>query len=254
MANNAFRINPHRRRTRAASFFILFCILFITDSLPHAEDLLTGLIKNLQNKNSHIRAQSARELGNIKDIRSVRALITSLNDRESYVRGQAAASLGKIKDVTAVQPLISSLKNDDYFYVRQESAKALGAIKDADAIDPLINALNDEHPDVREETAKALVEIGNPVVERMNQAIHRDDLRVMADAYYLLICRGASDTEDILIRTLYKFGTKKMAVDFAYCENVRLREAAYQWAESQGLKIKRRNFPDRGPIWKMCAH
>lgn len=237
-------------KTAQVVLLILFCVLTMAASQQPAADRVESLIKKLQNKHPNARAEAVTELGKIKDARVVPLLIGALKDADSYVRGQTAAALGDTGDKRAVQPLITALKDDDYLYVRQESAKALGKIKDSSAVQPLINALNDETPDVREEAAKALIEIGVPAKETLDRALKQGNLKVVADAYYLFISIGEPGSETALIGALHKYGNKRMATDFISCGNMQLKEAAQQWAQSHGYKIGERAGSPDGPKWK----
>ena len=230
---------------------IFFCMLTIAAvQQKSSEDKVPILIKELRDSHKNVRAQAARDLGKIKDGRAVQPLIIALKDKDSYVRGQIVTALGEIKDARAVDSLITILKDEDYLYVRQETVKALGKIKDGRAVQTLINALNDEYPDVREEAVKALIEIGPPGIEPLNQAIKENNLRVVADAYYFFIYTGAQDTETILVEALQKYGTKRMATDFINCGNNQLKEAAQKWAESHGYKIKENIDANKELKWK----
>jgi len=229
---------------------IFFCILTTAASQQNAGDRIDSLIKKLQSKHPNTRAQTVIELGKIKDARVMTPLISALKDKDSYVRGQAASVLGEIGDKRAVQPLITVMKDDEYLYVRQESAKALGKIKDDRAVKPLINALSDESPDVREEAAEALIGIGAPANETLNRALKENDLKVVADAYYLFISIGEPGSEAALIGALSKYGNKRMALDFISCGNAQLKEAAYKWAESHGYRIEEHMGTSDGPKWK----
>jgi HEAT repeat protein len=232
------------------TLLILFCILTAAASEQNAGDRIDSLIKKMQSKRANVRSGTVAELGKIKDPRVVTPLIAALKDADSYVRGQAASTLGEIGDRRAVQPLITVLRDDDYLYVRQESAKALGKIKDSSAVHPLIKALNDESPDVREEAAKALIGIGPPANEILNRALKENDVRVVADAYYFFIFTGEPESEAALIGALNKYGSKRMALDFVNCGNMKLKEAAYKWAESRGYKIGEHPGSTDGPKWK----
>jgi len=229
---------------------IFFYMLTIAASQQKAEDKVDSLIKKLQSNNRNTRAHAVIELGKIKDARVITPLINALKDTDSYVRGQAAWSLGEIKDTHAVQPLITVLKDDDYVHIRMESARALGKIKDSRAVQPLITTLNDESPDIREEAVKALIEIGAPVAEQLKHAVKENDLKTVADAYYYFISIGEPGIESMLIRALDKYGNKRMAMDFIYCENIQLKEAAYKWAKSHGYKIEEDISIINGPKWK----
>jgi HEAT repeat protein len=229
---------------------IFFYTLTIAASLQKAEDTVDSLIKKLQSNNRNTRAHAVIELGKIKDARVITPLINALKDTDSYVRAQAAWSLGEIKDTHAVQPLITVLMDDDYVYVRQESAKALGKIKDSRAVQTLITTLNDESPDIREEAAKALIEFGAPAIEPLNRALKENNLRVVADTYYFLICLGEPGTETILVEALNKYGTKRMTIDFINSGNIQLKEAAKKWAESHGYKINEGIDTSHAIKWK----
>ena len=237
-------------KTSQIIILIFFFMLTMAASQQNTEDKVDSLIKKLQSKNSHTRAQTIIALGKLKDARVITPLINALNDTDSYVRGQAVWALGEIKDTRAVQPLITVLKDDDYLYVRQESAKGLGKIKDRRAVQPLINALNDECSDVREEAVKALIEIGAPVSEQLNHALNEKDLKAVADAYYLIISVGEPGTEDMLIGALHTYGNKRMAMDFINCGNMQLKEAAYKWAKSHSYKIEEDIGARGGPKWE----
>jgi HEAT repeat protein len=229
---------------------ILFCILTTAASEQNAGDRIDSLIKKMQSKHANVRAGTVAELARIKDPRVMMPLIAALKDANSYVRGQAASALGDIGDKRAVQPLITVLRDDDYLYVRQESAKALGKIKDSSAVQPLMKALNDESPDVREEAAKALIGIGAPANEILNRALTENDLKAVAGAYYFFISVGEPASEAALIEALNKYGSKRMAMDFVNCGNIKLKEAAYKWAESRGYKIGDGSGSRDSPKWK----
>jgi HEAT repeat protein len=224
-------------KAMSVTLLIFFCFLAMAASQQPASDRVESLIKKLQSKHANDRAEAVRQLAGIKDARVVPLLIGALKDTDSYVRGQTAAALGGTSDNRAVQPLITALKDDDYMYVRQEAAKALGKIKDGSAVQPLINALNDETPEVREEAAKALIDIGAPAKEMIDQALKQGNLKLVADAYYFLISVGEPESEAPLIRALHKYGNKKMATDFVNCGNIQLKEAGQRWAQSHGYKL-----------------
>ena len=247
------KIAALNRNAKAIHIILLvfFCMLTIAASQQQtAKDDVLSLIQKLQKSNRNGRAQAARELGKIKDGRVVQPLINAMNDKDPYVRGQVIEALGEVKDARAVDPLIKTLKNEDYLYVREETVMALGKIKDGRAVQTLINSLNDEYPDVREEAVKALIEIGIPAIESLNQAIKENNLRVVADAYYFFIDIGEPDSETVLIEALQKYGTKRMAIDFINCGNTQLKEAAYKWAESHDYKIKEGIDLSKGPKWQ----
>lgn len=60
--------------------------------------------------------------------------------------------------------LIENLKDDDPDK-RKEAAEKLGETGTETAIEPLLNVLNDENPQVRFASAKALGKIGEPAID-----------------------------------------------------------------------------------------
>jgi HEAT repeat protein len=243
-----------RRTNRAILTDVILLFFFgmfvIAASHTHAGHKVDDLIKKLQDKHPRVRAEAARELGKLKDSHAVSPLINSLKDSDAYVRAMAAEALGEIKDASAVPSLIATLQRDQYIYVRQEAAKALGKIKDARAVTPLINALHDECPDIREEAAKALTDIASPAIEPLDKALKENNVKLIADAYYFFVCRGEANTEALLIEALNKYGSKSMAIDFVYCGNDQLKEAALSWARSHGYNIQEQRVV--GPGWGRC--
>jgi len=238
----------------ALLFFLSILLLPVLPAIgeqPKAEDGVGKLIPKLQDKHARVRADAVKELGTIIDSRAVLLLINALRDTDSYVRGQAARALGKIKDIRAVKPLIDVL-DDDFICVREEAATALGDIKDVLAVDPLINFLKKDDTYAREEASKSLMKIGLPAISPLINAPKENNLKLVADAYYFFVCRGESGSEAVLIDALYKYGTRKMDVDFANCGNIQLKKAAQEWAESHNIKIKVPLVTGNGPVWGRC--
>jgi hypothetical protein len=239
-------------KTALILFLLVFCSSVVLDSQVRAGDEFESLIKQLQAKHPGTRAKAAMGLSKIKDARAVEPLINALNDVDSYVRGQAARALGKIKDARAVGPLINALQ-DDYTDVRGETANALGEIKDARAVEPLMKILKDDDTYAREAASKSLIKIGTPAVETLLNAPKERNLKLIADTYYLFVCRGESGTETVLIEALHKYGTKKMTADFINCGNSQLKEAAQKMATNHGYKIEEYRNAMNSPSWNRCG-
>jgi HEAT repeat protein len=119
------------------------------------EPLIAALKDKDYEKDSHVRENAAKALGQIKDARAVELLIAALKDKDFEVSTGAADALGQSKDARAVEPLIAALK-DENWSVRIGAAKALGQIKAACAVEPLIAALKDKDKYVRIEAVRAL--------------------------------------------------------------------------------------------------
>ncbi len=127
------------------------------------ESSVPGIIDLLQNKKINFLPFIIliKTLGDIgppaKD--AVPLLITLLNDhRDSVVRRETARVLGNIGDTKAVPALIHKL-TDEEFYVRRYSAEALGKIGDDTALPVLLEMLKEENREVTEAVKEALVNI-----------------------------------------------------------------------------------------------
>ena len=173
---------------------------------PNIEKMRTrqdveGLLKALNHKDEGVRADAAKALGDIEDVKAVEALIQALKDEVDSVRYEAAVALERLGwkpgDDTekaryliakrewgdlaglggsAVESLIQVLKDEDRD-VRTGAAEALRKIGEP-AVDPLIKALKDENSDalVREVAAECLGEIGDArAVEPLIQALKHKD-------------------------------------------------------------------------------
>lgn len=84
----------------------------------------------------------------------VESLISTLNDEDCAVRLQAIIALGKLEDARAVAPLIQTFRSD-CCSSQNETISALIEIGEP-AIDPLIQALKDNDSNIREGAAEAL--------------------------------------------------------------------------------------------------
>jgi len=244
------------RRTGPALVFaaLLLVLLPVMGGVrANASDPVGKLIEKLEDKHEKVRAKAARELGDLGDARAVEPLIKTLKDADSYVRGQSARSLGKLKDPRAVEPLILTL-NDDYTYVKEEVARALGEMKNARAVEPLMNFLKDDSTYAREEAAKSLIRIGPDAIAPLVKARNEKNLRLIADLYPFFLCRGEPGTETLLVDALVKYGTSRMAGDFARCGSVLLKEAAYEWAGSRKQKIITPVDVGDRLTWGRCAN
>ncbi len=247
------KIRSENKKIRATVLALLLLLSAVING-PHAnaEDNVSKLIQKLENKHPNARAQAAKELGNLKDSHAVGPLINALKDADSYVRGQASKSLGKLKDTRAVSPLINVLK-DDYTYVRAEAARSLGEIKDVRAVEPLINFLKEDSTYARENAAKSLISIGPDAITPLIKAQKENNLRLIADEYSFFICRGDPGSEALLVDAFYKYGNEKMAEDFAYSGNDRLKEAAFTWAKDHRYAIRGLLGAGNSLVWGRCS-
>lgn len=109
-------------------------------------------MESVKDDDWQVRRMAIEALGSMKDSHSAKFLISALSDKSFVVRTESARNLGELKDVNAVEPLLVTLKDDDWPAVRVEVARALGKIKDIRAVEPLITALKDEHLNTTQDT------------------------------------------------------------------------------------------------------
>ncbi|MBF0406076.1 MAG: HEAT repeat domain-containing protein [Candidatus Riflebacteria bacterium] len=88
------------------------------------EELVTRLLKLLNDRNNFLRENVVRILGKIGDGRVVDPLITILADRSSSVRRTAAEALGSLKDIRSIVAL-KKAERDQSREVRQAAAQSL---------------------------------------------------------------------------------------------------------------------------------
>ncbi len=127
-----------------------------------------------------VRREAAITLGEMGDERCVEPLCRALRDGDWQVREVAIEGLGQIGS-PAVQQLIKLLRDWD---VRKYAIAALGKIRDERVLDPLMLQLrNDEFKD---DAINALVELGEPAVSRLINALKDKDENVRKQAVLAL--------------------------------------------------------------------
>ena len=116
-----------------------------------------------------VRREAVITLGEMGDERCVEPLIRSLRDGDWQVREVAIEAMGMVGS-PAVESLIKLLRDWD---IRKYAIRALGKIKDERVLDPLIAQLrNDEF---NEDATEALVELGQPAVQKLVAALQDKD-------------------------------------------------------------------------------
>ncbi|GAG14410.1 unnamed protein product, partial [marine sediment metagenome] len=169
-----------------------------------SEKAIPALITALGDEDYLVRQSAAEALGKIGSEEAVSDLIKALGDEDSHVCQSAAKALGKIGSEKAIPALITALGDEDYL-VRQSAAEALGKIGSKKAIPALITALGDEDSHVCQSAAKALdklkwipqteeqkipyliakqdwkalVEIGQPAISALIEALKDKELCVV---------------------------------------------------------------------------
>lgn len=90
---------------------------------------LNALYQALNDRDTQVRAQAAKSLGMIGDIRAGKYLSNALNDNDSQVRSEVVGALGRIGVETISEyPLRLALKDPDP-KIRKDAEKALQAMK-----------------------------------------------------------------------------------------------------------------------------
>ena|ERR1700733_4418221 len=202
---------------------------------PRAID---ALISAFAERDEVLRRYVATSLGEIGDARAVAALIQALADPDEAVEWNATASLGEIKDSRAILPLAKVLNNlDEQVHSRTEAADALAKIGDPAAVNALIEAATAENNSVKWHAARALLSLDRPAATQFfTESLSQGNIAVVAAAYPFFVRKGDSTAEPALVEALQKFGDEDMAIDFLYCGNSTLAEAAHHWFSKNGCE------------------
>ncbi|WP_447979868.1 HEAT repeat domain-containing protein [Candidatus Nitrospira bockiana] len=116
-----------------------------------------------------VRREAVITLGEMGDERCVAPLVRALQDGDWQVREAAIEAIGMVGS-PAVEQTTRLLRSWDH---RKYAIRALGKIKDERVLEPLISQLrNDEFA---EDATEALVELGQPAVERLKAALNDKD-------------------------------------------------------------------------------
>lgn len=143
-----------------------------------------------------VRREAAITLGEMGDERCVEPLCNALRDGDWQVREVAIEALGQIGS-PAVEMLIKLLRDWD---VRKYAINAMGRIRDERVLDPLMLQLkNDEF---KEDATNALVELGEPALERLIKALKDKDDNIRKQSVLALGRIKHADAIDPLIGML----------------------------------------------------
>jgi HEAT repeat protein len=117
--------------------------------------------------------------------------IDLLKDPDWVVRREAAITLGEMGDERCVEPLCKALYDVDMLIkmvrdwdVRKYVIIALGKIRDERVLDPLMVQLRSD--EFKDDATNALVELGEPAVERLVKALKDKDEMVRKQAVLAL--------------------------------------------------------------------
>ena len=127
-----------------------------------------------------VRREAAITLGEMGDERCVEPLCKALYDGDWQVREVAVDALGQIGS-PAVEMLIKMVRDWD---VRKYVIVALGKIRDERVLDPLMVQLRSD--EFKDDATNALVELGEPALERLVKALKDKDEMVRKQAVLAL--------------------------------------------------------------------
>ncbi|HVU99723.1 MAG TPA: PVC-type heme-binding CxxCH protein, partial [Verrucomicrobiae bacterium] len=127
-----------------------------------AVDLLTRALKD---RDSEVRGQAAKVLGDCRIKSSSPMLVQSLEDPAPRVRFFSAISIGKVAGPEAIAPVLEMLRenHDQDPWLRHAGVMALTGIRDVDA---LLASANDPSPSVRMGVLLALRRLQRPEITR----------------------------------------------------------------------------------------
>jgi len=117
---------------------------------------LSSAISN--EKDSLVRAEIIRTLGEYRTPEAVPVLKRALSDTDADVRVMACEAWGKRGDAEAAKVLAGALAGDSDSDVRLAAARALGRIKDPAAVAALGEALTDKDPAMQYRAVQSLRE------------------------------------------------------------------------------------------------
>ena len=143
-----------------------------------------------------VRREAAITLGEMGDERCVEPLCKALYDGDWQVREVAVEALGQIGS-PAVEMLVKMVRDWD---VRKYVITALGKIRDERVLDPLMLQLRSD--EFKDDATTALVELGEPALERLVKALKDKDEMVRKQAVLALGRIKHSGAVDPLIEML----------------------------------------------------
>jgi hypothetical protein len=152
----------------------------------------------------------------------------------------------------AIQTLLKASKQDSNVNVRRSTRLALRNIG-TQATPILLEELNTQDHMQRYFTAWVLYWLwkqyhDSSAIAPIIAALDKEDMAVIAGAYYYFLEEGKPGTEPLLIKALNDYGQLEMATDYINCGNTLLQKAAEEWATKNGLTIVKSEY-SRGRQW-----
>ncbi len=135
--------------------------------------------------NQYVRGSAVLAVAKLKPKEAAEVLSRVSRDKNQFVRWKCAQALGMLGDKKGADALVRALSDEDQ-YVRAAAARSLGQIKAENAAESLIGALKDESWLVRLNSREALLQIGEPAVERLIAALKDKNSRARWQAACVL--------------------------------------------------------------------
>lgn len=146
---------------------------------------VTPLTVALQLKPVESRLTAAVKLGEMKAVGAVPQLVKSLDDGEAEIQLAAAVSIGQIGDASGSEGLAGKL-NDPSSNLRETCVESLGQTGGETAIQALIAAMADPESKVSGAARDALINIGDPSIPFVLDALKAEEKDVRAGAIFVL--------------------------------------------------------------------
>ena len=162
-----------------------------------------AVIKSLEDAglNPYVRGSAAMAVAELKPKEAAEVLSRVSRDESQFVRWKCAQALGMLDDKKGTDALIRALSDEDQ-NVRAATARSLGQIKAENAADSLIDALKDESWIVRLNAREALLQIGEPAVERLIAALKDKNSHACWQAAWVLGRTKSQKAIELLIEAL----------------------------------------------------
>lgn len=239
-----------------------------------------NVIRFINGTDSNIRANAVYLIGILKENDTLPILLNALKDRDRFVRRTAANSLYNIKnnekwnDEKKIFSLVEAMSDEDV-EIRRIVSMCLWGINRDEVNKAFFRGLSDSNDQVRENSVKGLAYNRNPqyldyIMQMANETKNnssitavwffglldpKDDtfskailsdntLKKIAQNYMVFIKYGTEAHNELLIKSLNKFGGVKMAEDMMNFGNRKLQNAANDWAAKNKCII----FYERKPI------
>jgi len=135
--------------------------------------------------NPYVRSSAILAVAELKPKEAAEVLSRVTRDKNKFVRWKCAQALGMLGDKKGTDALIRALGDEDE-NVRAAAARSLGQIKADNAAESLVDAFKDEGWLTRLNVREAMLQIGEPAVERLIAALKDKNNRARRQAAWAL--------------------------------------------------------------------